>query len=99
VKIFLQPRETLVVLLSGSAMTTRRFATCHTNELATLDWRNFYLRRRTVRDASQDTYDRTQRAENASDHVLKASGNAGGKPFQNVEVMRLIGFPRGKVLP
>jgi hypothetical protein len=35
------------VLLPGSAVTTRRFATGNAHELTTLNWRNFYLRCRT----------------------------------------------------
>jgi len=84
VKILLQPGEILASFFPSAAVTTRRFATGHANELATLDWRNLYFRCRTVGGPSQDKRYRTMPANNASGHAFNASGNCEGKPSQKV---------------
>jgi hypothetical protein len=53
VKIFLQPRQILAALLTGSAMTTGRFATGNAHELTALNRRDFFFRRWTGLSESQ----------------------------------------------
>ncbi len=97
-KIFLQPREILVALLPCSAVTTRRFATGNAHELTTFKWRDFYFRSRTAWARSQEEGNRTQPAQNTSEHAVDANGNRNGKPFQKLDV-GWIDSGNGKVLP
>ena len=89
-KIFLQPRETLIALVPGSAVTTRRFTARNTNELSVLSWSNLYFLARTGWSESEGERNHAQRAQNTSEHVLDATGNRGGKPFQNLATVKLI---------
>src|SRR5438094_849342 len=86
VKIFLQPCEILVAFLPCSTMATRRFAAGDAHELATLKWRYFYFRSRTVWSRSQEEGNRTQPAQNTSEHAVDPTGNRNGKPFQKLDM-------------
>jgi hypothetical protein len=72
----------LVALLSGSAVTARRFTTDHANEFSVLTGRNFYFRSRTAEAQSQEQGNRTQPTQDSLEHALDAIGNSGSKPFQ-----------------
>lgn len=92
-KIFLQPREILVVLLPGSAVTTRGFAAGNAHEVTALNWRNFHFCRRTGCRESYGERNQRQPAQNGSDHVLEASGSRDGKPFQKLQRDEADRFP------
>src|SRR2546430_12934250 len=79
-------------------MATRRFAAGDAHELATLKWRYFYFRSRTVWSRSQEEGNRTQPAQNTSEHAVDPTGNRNGKPFQKLD-MRWIDSGNAKVLP